>query len=112
MPDYPHATVPARRNVQLNPGAEVTLGAVDVRRAVLRPFDVVVANLTGTLLVSSSTMLSSLTAPSGHLILSGFLESEAHDVCAAFAGWRIERRVQKEEWGCVTLSREGSGVGA
>jgi ribosomal protein L11 methyltransferase len=95
----------ARQNLALNPGADVTIGALDVRRAVLRPFDVVVANLTGALLVSTSATVAALAAPSGRIITSGFLESEDRDVCGAFAGWWVEERLQEDEWICVTLSR-------
>jgi ribosomal protein L11 methyltransferase len=103
--DDPDAIESARQNVGLNPGADVTLGVVDIRRAMLRPFDVVVANLTGGLLMSISKTLSALTAASGQLILGGFLEREEQDVRTTFADWRIERRLQEDEWVCVTLSR-------
>jgi ribosomal protein L11 methyltransferase len=103
--DDPDAIESARGNLGLNPDADVTLGALDVRRAMLRPFDVVVANLTGALLISTATVLASLSATAGRLILSGFLENEEPNVGAAFAGWRVERRLQEEEWVCVTMAR-------
>ena len=103
--DDPDAIESARQNLGLNAGVDITLGVADIRRAILRPFDVVVANLTGGLLMSTSATLSALTAASGRLILSGFLENEEQDVCRTFADWRIERRLQEEEWVCVTLSR-------
>ena len=103
--DDPDAIESARQNLGLNPGADITLGVTDFRRAMLRPFDVVVANLTGGLLISTSPTLSALTAPSGRLVLSGFLEAEEQDVCRAFTGWGIEGRLQEDEWVCVTLAR-------
>lgn len=101
----PDAIRSARENLDLNPGAEVTLGLVDLRTAMLRPFDVVLANLTGAFLVASTAALQQLTAPGGHLLLSGFRENESADVLGAFASCTIERRSQEDEWVGVTLRR-------
>jgi ribosomal protein L11 methyltransferase len=100
--DDPDAIASARENVALNPGAEVTLGTVDLRAALLKPFDVVLANLTGGLLVAAAGALARL-AGGGRLILSGFMESEETGVLAAFASREVERRSQEDEWVCVTL---------
>jgi ribosomal protein L11 methyltransferase len=101
--DDEDAIASARENVSLNPGAEVTLGTVDLRRAGLRPFDVVLANLTGGLLVAAAAALLRLAAPGGRLVVSGFMESEEREVNAAFASCEVERRSQEDEWVCVTL---------
>jgi ribosomal protein L11 methyltransferase len=95
----------ARQNIDLNPGIEVTLGVVDVRRAVLKPFDVILANLTGGLLIASTPALLSLSAPKGRFILSGFMDSEEQNALAAFSSCAIEQRSQEDEWVCVTLLR-------
>jgi ribosomal protein L11 methyltransferase len=91
--------------VGLNPGADVTLGTVDVRRATLRPFDVVLANLTGGLLSSAAVTLLQLAAPGGRLVLSGFMDHEESAVLGSFSSCTIERRSQEDEWVCVTLLR-------
>ena len=101
--DDADAVQSARENVDLNPGVEVTLGIVDVRRAALRPFDVVLANLTGGLLVAASGPLLRLAAPGGRLVLSGFMDHEEHDVLAAFASCAVVTRSQEDEWVCVTV---------
>jgi ribosomal protein L11 methyltransferase len=103
--DDPDAIQSARENVELNPNCEVTLGVLDLRRASVRPFDVVLANLTGALLVSAASDLQQLAASGGKLILSGFMGAEEADVVAAFGSCTIERRTQEDEWVCVTLSR-------
>jgi len=95
----------ARENVDLNPGIEVTLGVVDFRRAMLRAFDVVLANLTGGALTASAGPLLALAAPRARLILSGFMDSEQEHVFAAYSSCGVERRSQEEEWVCVTLLR-------
>ena len=103
--DDPDAIQSARENIDLNPGIEVTLGVVDFRRAMLRPFDVILANLTGGMLTGAASALLALAAPGGRLILSGFLDREESDVLAAFSSCTIEHRSQEDEWVCVTLLR-------
>lgn len=103
--DDPDAIQSARENVDLNPGVEVTLGVVDLRRASVRPFDVVLANLTGGLLASAAGALQQLAVAGGRLVLSGFMTHEERDVLAAFASCTIEHRSREDEWVCVTLLR-------
>jgi ribosomal protein L11 methyltransferase len=105
LDDDPDAIESARQNLGLNPGADVTLGVADIRRTTLRPFDVVLANLTGGLLLAIAGTLQQLAARDGCLVLSGFMESEESAVIQAFASCRIENRSQEDEWVCVTLSR-------
>jgi ribosomal protein L11 methyltransferase len=93
----------ARANLALNPGAVVELRLGDFRRAQLPAADIVLANLTGGLLVSAAGPLQQLTAPGGRLILSGFTEDEEGAVVAAFSGRAIECRAQEDEWICATL---------
>ena len=95
----------ARENIDFNPGIEVTLGVVDFRRALLRPFDVLLANLTGGTLTTSAAALLTLAAPNGRLVLSGFTDTEDQGVLDAFASCAIEQRSQEDEWVCVTLVR-------
>jgi ribosomal protein L11 methyltransferase len=93
----------ARENLTLNPRARVTLQVADLRQAPSATADLVLANLTGALLVSAADRLRQLTDSGGRLILSGFLIREEHEVLHAFAPLTVEHRVQEEEWLCVTL---------
>jgi len=102
--DDPDAIQSARENLELNPGAEVTLRVADLR-GITSSFDVVLANLTGGLLVATSRSLERLATPHGRLVLSGFMTGEAEEVIGAFASCTIEHRSQEDEWGCVTLLR-------
>lgn len=104
--DDPDAMESARENVALNPGADVTLGTVDLRQTQLRPVDLVLANLTGGLLVSAAATLLAMSR--NRLILSGFLLTEAPEVRAAFAERTIEHEGQEDEWGCLTLAARPS----
>ena len=98
----------ARENVARNAGVQIELQVMDLHRVVLTPFDLVVANLTGGLLMNTAARLQDLTAPAGRLVLSGFMFTEEIGVLAAFRGFAVLDRTQEEEWMCVTLQREGA----
>lgn len=91
-------------NLSLNPSAQVTLIVGDVRSTELVAADVVVANLTGGLLIQSAERLRKLTNAHGRLILSGFMADEERDVLAAFGAFSVEHRGEEEGWVCVTLT--------
>jgi ribosomal protein L11 methyltransferase len=103
--DDPDAIQSARENVELNPGADVDGRVVDLRTARLPLFDVVLANLTGGLLIQAARPLQDLAGPSGRLILSGFMHHEEAGVLDAFAAFAVVHRAEEEEWLCVTLQR-------
>jgi len=106
--DDEDAIAAARDNRELNPHASVSLEVGDLRTYVVSGFsrsgsDVVLANLTGALLVSAAADLQHLTKPGGRLILGGFLTAQESDVLRAFAPLTVEHRGEEEEWLCVTL---------
>ena len=103
--DDPDAMQAAAENVQLNAGVSVRLQTADLRAADPGGFDVVIANLTGGLLVQAAARLTELCASPGHLVLSGFMASEESDVLAAYSSLRVRARTQEDEWLCVTLGR-------
>ena len=104
----PDAIESARENVVLNPGVHIELQVVDLKTIVVTPFDVVVANLTGGLLMQTAERLQELTAPVGRLILCGFTQTEEVGVLASFPGFRPVNREQEDEWMCAVLQREAS----
>jgi ribosomal protein L11 methyltransferase len=97
------AIASARTNVELNARADVTLVVGDLRSTRLPPADIVVANLTGGLLVSAAMILQSLTTRGGRLVLSGLMTTEEQDVLSVFAGWIVEHRGVEDEWVSLTL---------
>jgi ribosomal protein L11 methyltransferase len=101
--DDADAVTAARDNLTLNPRARVSLQVGDLRQMESANADLVLANLTGALLVSAADRLRQLTDSGGRLILSGFLAREERDVLHAFAPLAVEHRDQEEEWVCVTL---------
>jgi ribosomal protein L11 methyltransferase len=79
------AVANARENLRLNGGSDaITLRQADVRVEAPAPADLVVANLTGALLISLAPTLSSLVRPGGTLIISGFLAPEIDAMRAVF----------------------------
>ena len=105
--DDPDAIQSARENAERN-GSTVDFRIADLRTIVLARFDMVLANLTGGLLMQSAGRLQDLTTPRGPMILSGFTREEEAAVMAAFPRLRMVDRGQEEEWVCLTLQRESA----
>src|SRR4029079_2438645 len=76
LDDDADAIQSARENLELNPDARVDLRAGDLRTSVPGVADIVLANLTGTLLVQAASQLEAPVAPAGRLILRGLLDHE------------------------------------
>lgn len=104
--DDPDAVQAARENVALNAAATVEIRLADLRTLPDGRFDVVLANLTGGLLIQTAQRLQEFSAHAGQLILSGFMQAEEPDVVAAFSTFVLRARTQEEEWVCVTLQRQ------
>jgi ribosomal protein L11 methyltransferase len=94
----------AWENLALNAGANVSLIVGDLRSTELVPADVILANLTGALLIASAGRLRKLTNARGRLILSGFQTHEEGEVVSAYAAFDVEHRAEEDGWGCVTLA--------
>ncbi len=98
----PDARQSARENLDLNAGTE----HIDLRGAALGeaiaggPFDLVLANLTGTMLSQGAADLSALTAAGGQLIVSGIEAHEAAEVMTSLtaAGLQIAERRDRDSW--------------
>jgi ribosomal protein L11 methyltransferase len=103
--DDPDAIQAAWENLALNPGAVVTLLEGDVRSLSLEPADLVLANITGGLLVASAKEILTLTKPDGYIILSGFQTGEVSEVTAAFAGTTVADQLEEDTWVSVTLKK-------
>lgn len=65
-------------------------------------FDIVLANLTGAVLIRFARELSALATDGGRLILSGLREEEEADVLAAF-GRPLMARDTEDGWGCLVI---------
>ena len=99
------AIAAARENLDLNPQAEVTLLVRDLRSTDVGSADIVIANLTGGLLMSAALTIQDFVTRGGSLVLSGLMTVEMSDVLSAFPAWRVEHRLEEDEWLCLTLIR-------
>ena len=101
--DDADAIAAAEANVALNGESRIALEVTDLRSSPIGQFDVVVANLTGGLLIAAAERLQSFAAPGGRLVFSGFMGHEEAEVLAAFGTCAVEARTQEDEWLCVVL---------
>lgn len=98
--DDPDALQSARENLQLN---DVT-GGIELRQADFRglsglQYDVVLANLTGGLLIRGASSLVSTLAPGASLIMSGITAEEEGAVRSAFEpSLALDARLQEDGW--------------
>ena len=99
------AIAAAEENVALNHASRIALEVVDFRSSSIGQFDIVMANLTGGLLIAAASRLESFAVSSGYLVLSGLMDHEERDALAAFSGCRVELRSSEDEWVCVVLLR-------
>ena len=102
--DDADAITAAHENLQLNPQAEATLLVADLRATDVGSADIVIANLTGGVLISAARALQDLVARGGSLVLSGLMAVEETDVLAAFPAWSVNYRSEEDEWLCVVIS--------
>jgi len=105
LDDDADAITAAQENLELNPQAEATMLVADLRAADVGSADIVIANLTGGLLISAALTLQDFVARGGSLVLSGLMAVEERDVLAAFPTWTVEHRSEEDEWLCLTLQR-------
>jgi ribosomal protein L11 methyltransferase len=96
----------ARINIATNGAAAAIdiihddLGALRIQRA-----DLVLANLTGAVLVRHADELRSLLTDRGYLILSGFAPDDAALVERAFKGLRQIGELSEDDWTALILTR-------
>jgi len=102
----PDALENARSNIERNgagPSIDVIcddLGSLRIQRA-----DVVLANLTGAVLVRYAAELRGLAVDGGYLILSGFAPQDAAVVLTAFKGLAVIEESVEADWAALTLRR-------
>jgi ribosomal protein L11 methyltransferase len=100
----PDALENARDNIARNgaaPSIDVIrddLGGLRIQRA-----DVVLANLTGAVLVRYAGELRRLAVDGGYLILSGFAPDDVPVILTAFAGLQVIAQESEADWASLTL---------
>ena len=103
----PDALENARSNIERNGAAAAIdiiqddLGGLRIQRA-----DLVLANLTGAVLVRYADELGSLIADRGYLILSGFAPDDLAIIRRAFGPVKVIAERTEGDWAAFTLSRD------
>ncbi len=93
----------AHDNLELNGLAGTVRFEQGDLRTLSRTADVVTANLTGALLAGSAKALAAAVKQHGHLLISGFIETEKDAVLQPFDPFfALERVTQEGEWLCAT----------
>lgn len=67
--------------------------------------DVVVANLTGAMLIKASAILATIVRPSGTLVISGFMDYEVDGVEQALSAFAVVERLEEDVWRAAVLVR-------
>jgi ribosomal protein L11 methyltransferase len=93
----------ARENLDFNAVTNVEFVVGDLMKDALPQADVVLANLTGALIVRAASRLVQAMRPGGVLIVSGVLAAEREDIRRAFANQAIVGAVQEDEWLAFTI---------
>ena len=88
----------AEENREFNSVTNVELTVGDLLNDTLPAADVVVANLTGGLVLRAAKRLVAAVNPGGVLIISGILASERDEIRRAFANHVFVEDVQEDEW--------------
>jgi len=102
----------ARNNVQLGErrgelAFAISAGLDGELHAANIPYDLIIANILAGPLIDLAPDFAAASAPRGHLLLSGLLESQERAVRAAFlrAGYSLTARLVKGEWSILWLRR-------
>jgi ribosomal protein L11 methyltransferase len=101
--DDPDAIAAATENLAFNGVTNVEFAVSDLMKDDLSAAEVVVANLTGALVVRAAGRLLRAVRPGGVLIISGVLAGEGGEVRQAFANQSFVADVQEEEWLAFTI---------
>lgn len=106
--DDSDAVEAAQENLDLNGATSgIELRVADFRTLPPHRFDVVTANLTGSLLARGAAIIAQAVAAGGSLIVSGVLREEEPEVMAAFApAFAPVQRLSEDEWIGVLLERQ------
>jgi ribosomal protein L11 methyltransferase len=110
----PDAITNARENLELNGVSDgVTFFEADVQTHALvtsEAYDLILANLTGSLLQREAHVIAACGARGGHAIVSGFQVHEVDDVRSAFesTGWIRQDHIESESWVALQLARSAT----
>ncbi len=100
------AIAAARRSAALNVlPVPVTFETADLFASPSPASDVVLANLTGAMLIKAAAPLAALVTAGGALVVSGFMDYERDGVEAALDAFDVISRRHEDEWCAAVLRR-------
>lgn len=100
----PDALDNARANIERNgAGPSIDIIRDDLESLRIERADIVLANLTGAVLVRYADELRGLAADSGYLILSGFAPQDTAVIRVAFAGLTVIEEKVEGDWAALSL---------
>ena len=83
----------------------VAFDTADVFAVPSAPVDVVLANLTGAMLIRAAAPLATMVVPGGTLVVSGFMHYERDGVESALDAFDVVSRTHEDEWCADVLRR-------
>jgi ribosomal protein L11 methyltransferase len=96
----------AERSAALNVlPTPVAFDTADVFAAPSAPVDIVLANLTGAMLIRAAAALAAMVVPGGTLVVSGFMHYERDGVETALDAFEVVSRSHEDEWCADVLRR-------
>lgn len=103
----PQAIEASNNNLQLNPN-------LDSKRLLLalpesipsETADCVIANILAQPLIELSGSIAALVKTGGRLVLSGILNEELEYVISHYPAFKLENRMQQDEWACASLIKQ------
>lgn len=104
----PLAISNAQDNVQLNRVSHLIKLSTTPVESFKSPFNLILANVYGEVLVKLAAEITRLAAPACVLILSGITEIVRDSVVETYTekfGWTVRRERNEEGWCCITLER-------
>lgn len=102
----PDALENARGNIERNgAGPSIDIIQDDLRTLRVQRADVVIANLTGAVLVRYAAELAGLAVDGGYLVVSGFAPQDAAVVRAAFKSLSVIAEEPEGDWAALTFRR-------
>lgn len=103
----PDAIAVARENAAVNGLADRVELIVDAEVSLEETFELVVANILAEPLIALAGRIGARVAPTGRLLLSGLINTQADAVGAAYraTGLTVRSMTQRGEWVCLELRR-------
>jgi ribosomal protein L11 methyltransferase len=98
----PQAIIASRNNAQANHVSE-KINVMRPEELPAQEYDVVMANILAGPLMQLATKLAGFTRSGGHIVLSGILNTQADDICHAYAPWfELDAPAVQEDWVRIT----------